>query len=93
MHPLDKLNRRIDQVQSFLCVGLDSDYSKLPKRFLSQKHPQYSFNRWIIKQTHPYVCAYKPNLAFYEARGARGWQELAITVNFLKKEYPDILLI
>lgn len=93
MNPLNKLNNRIDNTGSFLCVGLDSNISRLPKRFLSQKFPQFEFNRWIIEQTHSYVCAYKPNLAFYEARGECGWGELAMTVDYMKKMYPEIFLI
>ena len=93
MNPLKKLNKRIKKTSTFLCVGLDSDISKLPKRFLSQKYPQFEFNRWIIEQTHPFVCAYKPNFAFYEARGERGWSELAMTTSYIINEHPDIFLI
>jgi len=93
MKPLNKLNKRINKTSSFLCVGLDSDISRLPKSFLSQKYPQFEFNRWIIEQTHPNVCAYKPNFAFYEARRDRGWSELAMTISYIKNEHPDIFLI
>ncbi len=89
----EKLSKRVKQVSSLVCVGLDSDLEKLPVRFLKQKQPQLAFNKWIIKQTHQDVCAYKPNLAFYEARGALGWQELALTAQYLRANYPEIVLI
>lgn len=57
------------------------------------KRPQFSFNRWVIEQTHDLVCAYKPNLAFYEARGAAGWEELKLTLEYLKKNYPELVTI
>ncbi|MFW5748247.1 MAG: orotidine-5'-phosphate decarboxylase, partial [Chloroflexota bacterium] len=55
--------------------------------------PQFAFNRWIIEQTHAVASAYKPNTAFYEARGAQGWHELRLTIDYLRAEYPDILTI
>lgn len=88
-----KLHNRINQVNSLVCVGLDSNIEKLPKKFLSKENPQFEFNKWIIEQTHEYVSAYKPNLAFYEARGAQGWQELQLTMDYLQKKHPDIFTI
>ncbi len=90
---LEKYQQRVIAVNSLLCVGLDSNFDRLPKRFLQQDRPQFKFNQWIIDQTHECVCAYKPNLAFYEARGAAGWQELKLTLEYLKSEHPDIFLI
>jgi orotidine-5'-phosphate decarboxylase len=78
---------------SLLCVGLDSDLDLIPKKFLDSKTPQYDFNRYIIEQTHQYVTAYKPNLAFYEARGSQGWQELALTMKYLQINHPNIFTI
>jgi orotidine-5'-phosphate decarboxylase len=75
--------------QALLCIGLDSDIRRLPERFLAQKHPQFEFNRWIIDQTHQRAAAYKPNLAFYEARGEAGWRELRLTMEYLSEHYPD----
>lgn len=90
---IDKLNQRIDAVNSLLCVGLDSDFNRLPERFTHFEYPLFVFNRWIIEQTHPYVCAYKPNIAFYEARGDRGISSLRMTLNYLQQQHPDILTI
>jgi len=78
---------------SLLCVGLDSNIHKLPKQFLKKDYPQFSFNKWIIEQTNDLVCAYKPNTAFYEARGADGIMELRMTCHYLKKHYPEIPII
>jgi len=90
---VEKYERRARQVNSLLCVGLDSDYDKLPDRFQSEDSPQAAFNRWIIEQTHPYAAAYKPNMAFYEARGEAGWHALALTLDYLHDQHPDILTI
>lgn len=72
---------------SLLCIGLDSDASKLHGR------SQFSFNKTIIDATHDLVCAYKPNSAFYEARGVGGITELKMTCDYLRKKYPDIVII
>ncbi len=93
VHILDKLNRRIDAVGSMLCVGLDSNIERLPARFQQNTHPQFAFNQWIIQQTHEWVCAYKPNTAFYEARGAAGWQDLHLTMDYLHTHHPGIVTI
>jgi orotidine-5'-phosphate decarboxylase len=90
---LEKYNQRVDQVNSLLCVGLDSDLAKIPDQFKSMEYPQFAFNQWIIDQTHQYVSAYKPNSAFYEARGDRGLHELRLTTAYLKEKYPKIALI
>ncbi|MEL6270204.1 MAG: orotidine-5'-phosphate decarboxylase [Chloroflexota bacterium] len=93
MTVLEKLNQRIDAANSMVCVGLDSNIDRIPERFYSEPHPQFAFNRWIIEQTHEYVCAYKPNMAFYEARGADGWLELQMTMDYLHTNHPDIFTI
>ncbi|MBN1201776.1 MAG: orotidine 5'-phosphate decarboxylase, partial [Anaerolineae bacterium] len=90
---LDKYNRRVEQVNSLLCVGLDSRIERLPERFRTETEPQFAFNRWIIEQTHPYVSAYKPNSAFYEALGEDGLRALALTLAYLREQHPDILTI
>lgn len=90
---VEKYQTRVRKVNSLLCVGLDSDFGKLPARFKKETYPQFAFNQWIIDQTHKLVSAYKPNLAFYEARGAAGWQELAMTMDYLNKNYPNIFTI
>ena len=89
----DKLNARFDAADSLLCVGLDSDIHKLPQRFLDNPEPQFAFNRWLIERTHTAVSAYKPNIAFYEARGDRGLRELKRTVDYLRDQYPGIVSI
>lgn len=88
-----KYDRRAASAGSLVCVGLDSDIARLPERFLSADDPQFAFNRWIIDQTHPYASAYKPNMAFYEARGEAGLRSLARTVEYLRAQRPDILTI
>lgn len=93
MNTLTKLYKREKKVNSLLCVGLDSDITKLPPEFAKSHIPQYEFNRWIIEQTHAYVSSYKPNFAFYEARGAQGWTELAMTMDYLHTHHPDIFTI
>lgn len=89
----DKFIQRVKKNNSLLCVGLDSNIEKIPQQFLKTKTPQFNFNKWIIKQTHPYVAAYKPNLAFYEARGEQGWRELRLTMQYLQEQHPDIFTI
>jgi orotidine-5'-phosphate decarboxylase len=93
MSILDRYNQRAEQVNSLLCVGLDSQLERIPPAFQEQPYPQFAFNRHIIEQTHAFVAAYKPNIAFYEARGAAGLHELRLTVNYLKTEHPDIFTI
>ncbi|MBN2471051.1 MAG: orotidine-5'-phosphate decarboxylase [Anaerolineae bacterium] len=90
---IEKYNQRVDAVDSLLCVGLDSRLDRLPARFQNDPHPQFAFNRWIIEQTHAVTGAYKPNIAFYEARGEAGITDLALTLDFLRAHHPDILTI
>lgn len=90
---MGKYVARVKATRSLLCVGLDSELANLPSRFLREPLPQFAFNRWIIEETHHYVCAYKPNMAFYEAQGVLGWQALGETMRYLRSEHPDILTI
>jgi len=90
---LRKFNRRADAAQSLLCVGLDVDFAKIPKRYKAEKYPQFEFGKWIIDQTAPFAAAFKPNTAFYEARGAQGWAELKMTVDYLRAKYPDTVTV
>ncbi len=90
---LARLESRMATVDSLVCVGLDSALGRIPQRFERENHPQFEFNRWVIEQTLPYAAAYKPNLAFYEARGAKGWDELARTMEFLRSVAPDVFTI
>lgn len=93
MKVIDKFNKRAEKVNSLVCVGLDSDFEKLPERFKNQENPQFEFNKWVIDQTAEYVAAYKPNIAFYEARGEQGLKELKLTIGYLKQQYPDVFTI
>lgn len=90
---IDKYNKRAKKINSLLCVGLDADFAKIPERFLKQEFPQFEFNKWIIEETHEYTVAYKPNSAFYEARGDAGIKELKMTIEYLVKNHPDIFTI
>ncbi len=90
---IDKYEQRVDAVHSLLSVGLDSTVERLPERFRSQPNPQFAFNQWIIEQTHPFVSAYKPNIAFYEARGDQGLRDLKLTLDYLHVHHPDIFTI
>jgi orotidine-5'-phosphate decarboxylase len=87
------LYRQILKKRSFLCIGLDTDVQKLPPHLSLSKTPVVDFNRAIIDATHDRAIAYKPNLAFYESRGADGWNDLAWTVNYIRSLDPDIFLI
>lgn len=88
-----KYESRVEDSNSLLCVGLDADPARIPAQFSDDPHPQFAFNRWIIDQTAPYAAAYKPNMAFYEGRGADGWHDLQLTVDYLRENYPDMLTI
>ena len=93
MNIIDKYNQRAKKINSLLCVGLDSDFTKIQKNFLKKKFPQFEFNKWIIEETREYAAAFKINSAFYEARGDKGMSELKKTTEYLRKNYPDIFLI
>lgn len=89
----DKLTFTSKKNISLVCVGLDSDISKLPAHIKSAKNPQFEFNKAIIDATANLVCAYKPNTAFYEAEGAEGIRQLKMTTDYIKEKYPDIPII
>ncbi|HOZ30379.1 MAG TPA: orotidine-5'-phosphate decarboxylase [Bacteroidales bacterium] len=89
----EQVFEQIKAKKSFLCVGLDSDYEKLPKHLLTHKSPVFEFNRQIIDATAEYSVAYKPNLAFYESIGLAGWEALEKTVDYVRKNYPEIFII
>lgn len=89
-------NQLIDNIfsrKSFLCVGLDTDIKKIPQHLLNEENPLFAFNKAIIDATAPYCVAYKPNLAFYESEGIRGTEALEMTVDYLRKNYPDHFII
>ncbi len=84
---------QIIRKHSFLCVGLDSEIEKIPSFLLKEKDPVFEFNKRIIDATHKYTVAYKPNVAFYECYGAKGWLTLEATVSYIRKNFPDIFVI
>ncbi len=89
-------NELFDQIrkkQSFLCVGLDTDPTKIPAHLLDDEDPIFAFNRSIIDATAAYCVAYKPNLAFYECHGIKGWLALEKTVNYIRSNYPEQFII
>lgn len=78
----------IDQIrikQSFLCVGLDTDLSKIPPHLLDTEDPIFEFNKAIIDATKDFAVAYKPNIAFYECYGPKGWESLKKTIDYIPK--------
>ena len=81
-----ELFAQIQKKQSYLCVGLDTDLQKIPRHLRTSKDPVFEFNRRIIDATYRYCVAYKPNIAFYEALGARGWESLQRTMEYIPKE-------
>lgn len=86
---IDNIRRK----QSFLCVGLDTDLKKIPQHLLQEEDPIFAFNKAIIDATAPYTVAYKPNLAFYECFGLRGWAAFEKTIAYLRENYPDQFII
>lgn len=84
---------QIFKKKSFLCVGLDTDIKKIPAHLLSDEDPIFAFNKAIIDATADYCIAYKPNLAFYESMGVRGWISFEKTIKYLKEKYPDQFII
>lgn len=90
---IDHLISQIRQKRSFLCVGLDTDLDKIPKHLLDEEDPIFSFNKAIIDATHTFCVAYKPNIAFYEAYGLKGWQSLERTMEYLNTTYPEVFTI
>ena len=88
-----QLFQQIQKKQSFLCVGLDTDLGKIPEYLLDNDDPIYAFNKSIIDATAPYCVAYKPNVAFYEAVGQKGWIAFEKTVAYIKQRYPDQFII
>ncbi|RPA70000.1 orotidine-5'-phosphate decarboxylase [Cyclobacteriaceae bacterium YHN15] len=76
----------IKEKKSFLCVGLDTDPKKIPSHLLKEKDPVFEFNRQIIDATAAMTVAYKPNIAFYEALGPKGWESLQKTLDYIPKD-------
>lgn len=88
-----QLIQNIRAKKSYLCVGLDTDLKKIPQHLLAEEDPIFAFNKAIIDATAQYCVAYKPNLAFYECFGLKGWQALEKTVHYIKEHYPEQFII
>ncbi len=88
-----QLVAQIKKKKSFLCIGLDVDLSKIPQHLLNDEDPIFSFNKAIIDATHHLAVAYKPNIAFYEAQGLKGWKALEKTIMYLNVLHPEIFTI
>ncbi len=88
-----KLKNISQKNNSFLCVGLDPELGKLPAHLKDDSTPQFTFNKAIVDATHDLVISYKPNPAFYEARGAQGVAELKMTCDYIRSTYPEIPVI
>ncbi len=88
-----ELFENIRRKRSFLCVGLDTDIRKVPEHLLKEEDPIFAFNKAIVDATAPYCIAYKPNLAFYESMGVKGWMAFEKTIEYLRTNYPDQFII
>jgi len=89
----EELFRNIQKKKSFLCVGLDTEYKKIPRMLLDNEYPIFEFNKQIIEATADLAVAYKPNLAFYESMGAAGYMSLEMTLNYIRQNYPEMFII
>jgi len=81
-----KIFNQIKKKQSYLCVGLDTDLDKIPSHLKTEPDPVFTFNKAIIDATHQFCVAYKPNIAFYEALGPKGWESLQKTLDYIPKD-------
>jgi orotidine-5'-phosphate decarboxylase len=88
-----QLTQQIHLKKSFLCIGLDVDLTKIPQHLLQLEDPIFEFNKAIIDATHDLCVSYKPNTAFYEAYGIKGWQSLEKTIRYINEKYPEIFTI
>lgn len=86
---LEQLTTQILEKKSFLCIGLDIDLEKIPVHLLQEEDPIFAFAKAIIDATHDLCVSYKPNTAFFEAYGVKGWEALEKTINYLNKNYPN----
>ncbi len=88
-----ELFEQIQKKQSFLCVGLDADIKKIPEHLLKEEDPIFAFTKEIIDATQDLCVAYKPNTAFFESLGVKGWMALEKTIAYIKENYPEQLVI
>ena len=86
MYSRQKLIQEIQRKKSFLCVGLDTDITKIPEHLLSEPDPVFAFNKAIIDATKDYCVSYKINTAFFEATGAKGWESMQRTFDYIPKD-------
>lgn len=89
----EQLVKHIFDKKSFLCVGLDTDITKIPSHLITENDPIFAFNKAIIDATASYCVAYKPNLAFYESYGLKGMAAFEKTFKYLKESYPEHFII
>ena len=87
------LVEQIKKKESFLCVGLDTDMVKIPSYMLEYEDPIFEFNKRIVDATAEFAVAYKPNTAFYESNGAKGWISLEKTAWYIHSKYPNMFVI
>lgn len=85
-HLIDQIKKK----KSFLCVGLDTDLEKIPSHLLQLDDPVFEFNKQIIDATKDFAVAYKPNIAFYEMLGPKGWESLKKTLEYIPEEILTI---
>ena len=88
-----QLLEQIHKKKSFLCIGLDVDLDKVPKHLLKTEDPIFEFNKTIVDATHDLAVAYKPNIAFFEAYGLKGWESLQKTIGYINAHYPELFTI
>ncbi len=88
-----QITQQIHLKKSFLCIGLDVDLTKIPPHLMQLEDPIFEFNKAIIDATHDLCVSYKPNTAFYEAYGLKGWQSLEKTIIYINENYPEIFTI
>ena len=88
-----ELFENIKRKNSFLCIGLDTDITKIPTHLLKEEDPIFEFNKQIIDATKDFCVSYKPNMAFYETQGAKGWASLEKTINYINETCKDIFTI
>ncbi len=90
---LAKLEARVHTSASLLCVGLDPEIERIPERYRREPYPLFAFCRAVIEATAPFACAFKPNTAFFEAQGAKGWEELQMVFAHLRASCPEVFTV
>lgn len=88
-----ELTDQIRKRKSFLCIGLDTDPGSIPPHLLAEEDPVFAFNKAVIDATYDLAVAYKPNLAFYESLGAKGWKSFEKTVSYIRSIDPEVMII